>query len=725
MCANVVSLATLLKKLPRPRSDLARRILNPSGNWAPLNPEPTPSALFIEPTFTRLSGGDDAERCDVILVQAAAGVGKSLLANCMAVMSGNVLVNLSADLQVGANYYRGGLSKAYQADAWAISSAIADGEAALVIDGLDEALVAATVPNYDASLSDLAEVLRSRVDVDRSLASAVLLGRPDSVERAVHVLTAAGLRCDTYAINLFGEHEQAQLIGQLAERKFPGINRNQFDSLVAEFLSLIRATLGENELERRSFLGYAPVLDAISAMGESENLYAELASLRANEDRREAWSILAKIPMWLLLREQEKIAQAALPVDRTLASGWFDPTHQLEYLCSQDFDLSFPEISTNADHEQAARVRTLISSQLEIHPFLRVNATTGAPSLAFESFASPVFRDYTAAWAVTIGSDDALLSVLDGFDRQVISASPLLIRLIFSITDSSVHQPLRLDSSVLGVLCDSAAMEIGDASVHRVISLQGRLPDLGGHIIELFFRENDSVLGVAELELPRSGTLQLAHSLARARLDFPGIIIEAGAGATFSFEAPVEVSCERFVFGAASHYVRASHPAVVAINAASVSGGYHDVPIDRDDLLLTTDNAHFPWSRYVTGAYARPTAWPADLARAAVDLRSVLIFAFKTRMAGDLVRGPITYRYHATRNDDWVSFLTDRNILLTAGGLSFTGPSGAARSWYLLNPDAEWLQSAAASMRINDERYVSLLREYVAWKPNHEQGKKR
>ncbi|MHA6513030.1 hypothetical protein [Tessaracoccus sp. Z1128] len=658
------------------------------------------------------------------MIQAAAGVGKSLLAKYMAAMSGNALVNLSLDLQVGANYYRGGLSKAYQAEAWPIASAIAGGEAALVIDGLDEALVAATIPNYEASLNDLAEILKSRGDADRALASAVLLGRPDSVERAVHILTTAGLRCDTYAINLFSEHEQAQLIGQLAEKKFPGINRNQFDNLVAEFLALIRATLGENELERRSFLGYAPVLDAISAMGESENLYAALSSLRANEDRREAWSILAKIPMWLLLREQEKIVQAALPADRALASRCYDPTHQLEYLCSEDLDLAFPEIATNADHDQAARVRTLISSQLEIHPFLRGDASTNASSLALESFASPVFRDYTAAWAATLGSDDALLTVLDGFDRQVLSASPLLIRLIFSISDSSIHQPLRLDSSVLGVLCDSAAMEIGDASVHRVISLHGRLPDLGGRSVELLFRENDSVLGVVELELPRSGTLQLAHSLARAHLEFPGVTIEAGAGSTFSFEGPIEVSCERFVFGAASHYVRASRAAVVAINAASVSGGYHDVPIDREDLLVTTDSAHFPWSRYVTGAYERPTAWPGELVRAAADLRSVLMYAFKTRLPGELVRGPVTFRYHAMRNDDWVSFLISRNVLQAAVGASFPGANGAIRSWYILNPDAEWLQSAVATMRINDERYEALLREYLAWKSRIGVGKK-
>ncbi len=106
---------------------------------------------FLEAPLSPASGFGEANPFDssVILVSAPGAVGKSTLARQIAFETGAMLLDLGIAEPVGGNTIVGGLAK------MGLHDPFLEGEASLIIDGLDEARMLATERHFEAFMKDV------------------------------------------------------------------------------------------------------------------------------------------------------------------------------------------------------------------------------------------------------------------------------------------------------------------------------------------------------------------------------------------------------------------------------------------------------------------------------------------------------------------------------------------------------------------------------------------
>jgi len=643
----------------------------PAGMWPPLESLRPDDSPFVEPTLTPVSTMTGVP--DIVLVMAAAAAGKSRFARRLATETSNPLIDLANDLQVGANYFRGGLSRALRNRSYDGEMALRSGKATLIIDSLDEALVAAGLDNFRAAISDLIDIVRS--DESRSHSGAILLGRHDAIEYAALVAGEVGASWCLYSIDLFSANEQEQFVNTIATSRFPGMNARHFETVVREILRLLRRMLGDNLAEQQSFLGYPPVLSAIASLGEAENLYSRVARIQRTTDRRDVWPFLGRIAHEILDRERSKIVAAAGEKEKNLVDRLYSPEMQVRYLCRDDLTDPRFEIDESLPDESIARVRGLVVSQLEVHPFITTAAErNGSP--AFSRFVNVVFRDYVAARALASGDEESCLAVIEGYSADDVTPSPLLVRLLLSMTTDGAGDDtmdvVTLDSSAMGIVCDSAATEIKDEHAYRWIGLHGdhidaRDSDTPNGIIRLSVTENDDGLGVIEIAVTSSHRVVLGRAISHAYLNFFDLEVETGAGATFEFIPPVTINADRFWFRSeTSMLVRHDTEEIVRINARSVGGGYRDIPIAREELLITTDGAEYPWRRFRAGDFLPNSAVRRETIQAARQLRRVLNSCVKSHDDGTYHLTEDRYAWLARRaqgSETALQFLREKGLI--------------------------------------------------------------
>ena len=157
----------------------------------PLNEQP-----FVEPTIKEILR---VGRPAVILIAARGAVGKTTLGREIARRTGTHLWALGL-VQVGHRYLEGALAAAYGDQNFStVATELSHGKRAVVLDGLDEALLRAGDANFDAFLDSLARRFKT-VGESPSL---VLLGRTLAAERVWDYLIGKGVQVSFYEIDYF------------------------------------------------------------------------------------------------------------------------------------------------------------------------------------------------------------------------------------------------------------------------------------------------------------------------------------------------------------------------------------------------------------------------------------------------------------------------------------------------------------------------------------------
>jgi len=528
-----------------PRGDDLRREASknfPTGvSWVE-----TSNPCFVEPDL-QVQHPIEPGRTSAVLLYAPGAVGKSTLASELASRAHAFHWDLSK-FQVGSRTFSGTILDLYGFASTGVQKRLREGKFLFVLDALDEAQVRAGSQNFDAFISDLAGVLRD----PRAMPSVVLLARSDTADWVRLLFEEAGVPLARYQIEYFDKARAVSFIEKRLDdrRRQEGaqlLHRQQvrpFSEAISVLFDLIYGLFGVSEHKAwedsrvRNFLGYAPVLEALTDYVDVSNYMALIKELRDEAGvARDPWQFLADIIKRLSDREQLKVKEAVRgqlePAAR--AAGWsewarlYAPAEQYNRVLGLALRVPVDPLGSLLPHALARQYEEALEIILPQHPFL-----------SGRQFANVVFKEFVYAWGVARGSgplSDGLRNAMRDRENPFLP-SQLFSRFIVNLGDA---EAVVLDGQDFGILYESffsRAQEVGltliqageeiQASIHlnREEEVELEVLDTGSGVH--FWRR----LGNADIEVP--GLVQLGLPGQRFLLG-PATNMECG---------PLTVGCE-------------------------------------------------------------------------------------------------------------------------------------------------------------------------------------
>lgn len=428
----------------------------------------------------------------------------------------------------------------------------------------------------------------------------------------------------------------------------------------------------------RSFVGYAPVLEALAEYLHVENyksLVNELDNTRsalAEAGGVSLWRFLLQVVRRILEREQSKIGGNVRGALQQVAgaAGWsrWDDLYRPEEQCARVLarrvlNAKMPQLPDGLPTELRGPYEAALEGSVLQHPFVGDND---------QGFANVVFQEYLYAWGLTSGSHQQQAQV-----RQLLSAeylpSPLLARFILTLAGAGA-QP-TVDSEDFGILYES-------------LRSQGRTQS--DVFLALTSDENADTIGHVSnaRESAPEVTFRLRKSGPRARVMFLRRLSNAGVAingdvdlgmdrTAFLLGPDVDLECETLRVPAASVRVqtlRDEHQPdaadVVLVAAAhEASGALPQLTVQGSGIFgVRWPHLAYPWIAYQLhpGEISSSEGDEWEIMEAARALNRILRW-FRSRGYGGLTRHSDLIERFAVGNDplaqDLRDFMFDRGVL--------------------------------------------------------------
>lgn len=329
----------------------------------------------------------------IILISSPGAVGKTTLARQIAACTGAMLADLAKAGPVGENTLAGGLSHT------GLDQAFSQGDASIIVDGLDEARMQVPVASFEAFIRDVLLCIKKSGDTK----PIVLLGRTESVIETWALLSEKA-HTEVLEIDYYGEEKAAEFVKvQVAHKSQKAVDHVMLQAIEL-YLGKIREQIspGIQSDSIASFAGYSPVLLAVTSdlVMKRRKQFAQVNSIdvmqRLNSgDKKISFKQIADA---ILGREHSKVAdlqskQGWLPNTRTNQSAMenlYTPAEQIARLAHATYQTGEYRVTDFVHPLDQNQYEDATKRWMLEHPFL--DHTTGA--------LSPLFGGYIAVEAL-------------------------------------------------------------------------------------------------------------------------------------------------------------------------------------------------------------------------------------------------------------------------------------------------------------------------------------
>lgn len=368
--------------------------------------------FYISPSFNNVKTDRKVSTLNprFILFSAPGATGKSSLAKHISCKYNALYWNL-AKIKLGTNSFAGSILNAVGAPNY--SSFISDLNSAkiiLAIDAFDEAEIISGRKMLSSFLSDI------NVSLGTNQKPTVLLfARTETAQFIASYCAENSIPISHYEIGFFHDTAAKDFILKRALDK--GVAPMPADShCVDSYYNFVAKNITDDE--RSSFLGYAPVLEAISAHIRTSPNRAKLISELTNQN--DCVTIIMDIMGDLLHREQrDKVIPAFVEKCKEQHpefDNWEAIYSQDEQMVRLVYYIVFNEISydnykiKDFPPQMIDEYQDLLDTFLPQHPFVRNNFSVESANSKID-FAGPAFRDYSLA-RIILSSANAELANL-------------------------------------------------------------------------------------------------------------------------------------------------------------------------------------------------------------------------------------------------------------------------------------------------------------------------
>lgn len=612
-------------------------------------------ATFTEAPLTMSAEFDsdsNPQLSSILLVSAPGAVGKSTLARQIAFVTGAVYLDLAKADPVGGNTLSGGLVRSgLYPNRGAQTTAV-------LVDGLDEARLRVTQEAFEAFLSDIADLSRSRTVLT------VLFGRTGAVQDAWLVLTESDANVAVLEIGYYGPEASVDFAVARLRAAHPNSPHLAAEGKAVELLLERLRNQTENDGDR--FAGYAPVLQAVAErVAEEGNPSALVAQIEGGAQP----VTLRAVASAILERERHKLDQLPFE-DPRVADSLYLPDEQLDRLVARLYGLSPPDLPAIGAKDAQAYGAALDTWVAE-HPFL--DGGGGTSSAVFDAMIS------IRALRKPASAERALQREL----RRGAAANPFLSE--FYAQPSGDSDRVFLPPEHIGIVYASlrAQLSLGDTASLLVEGLDEAEDEeaLRAEVEITFARRGEDRPRVLQFDSEQIGTIRLGASIEDVDIAAPHASVEIGPGAEAVLIAPVNIQCARLSLTTEKVIVEnpaGRHTAAVFLEADDFDGAQMvSVAVLRGDVSLAVSwpgvRGH-PWTSFATS----PT--PTEDPRVDEALRRLrkFVIACRSHSRGRLGRfkGKIE---HARMTKGTGQKVLD--LMMAEGVLSLEG------SIYFLDPD--------------------------------------
>lgn len=360
--------------------------------------------FYIVPTLK-----DNVQEKDskLILFSAPGATGKSALARYISRKKNALLWDLS-QYPIANHSYSGMLVEALGAKGFSsFTEGLINGNAVLVVDALDEAEMISGRAAIETLLTDL----RNAVSV-ALCPNVVLCARTETAHfiRHFYAQEEHKLEISQYEISFFEDTAAVDFVKtKIAQnRSKAGDNRPVTPATVECIKSLfeeIRRLLDHNNDTIKSFIGYAPVLEALAVYcDEDSNTMQLVQKIQRSNCSAE---IFQKIMDHILVREKGKVVNGfkeRCSKDYPEFEDWDSVYSEQEQLIRIINYVLFEDVffdafsNDNLPKELIPEYRECVISFIKDHPFVHMFDRTNKPVI---DFTGPAFRDYVLARLMT------------------------------------------------------------------------------------------------------------------------------------------------------------------------------------------------------------------------------------------------------------------------------------------------------------------------------------
>lgn len=348
---------------------------------------------YVEPNFLSTAASKTNPR--FVIFSAPGATGKTALAQYICYSKNGIYWDLP-DNKVAEYSLQGAIQKAVGAEYLSdFYKSITNGDNFLVIDAFDEAEAGSGRSGIEFFLRDLNAITK-----DCSHICAILMARTESALFMKKYFSDNNIPFIHYEVGYFSEYNAKNYIRNSLKRFNVNITDVVNSCIEAQFSEIKRILMNK---DTESFLGYAPVLNALSASYDNDKNTLNL--LKKINDSENSCNLLKKILNDLLERERTKFLKALkvkLP-DVVFSSSVYDNNEQIlrifGKLAYDDETLFAPNIDSSIpidDHEEYLDV---VNTQLSQHPFIKNVNRSGS---SIYDFTGTAFRDFVIAYCLSI-----------------------------------------------------------------------------------------------------------------------------------------------------------------------------------------------------------------------------------------------------------------------------------------------------------------------------------
>lgn len=347
---------------------------------------------YVEPTFNEVNTCNNAK---FILFSAPGATGKSALAKHVSYYNNGIYWDLP-DNKVAEYSFQGAIMEAVgSANVSSFLENLNNGKCFLVIDAFDEAEAGSGRTGIEFFLRDLNNVTINCKDI-----CAILFARTESAIFIKNFFIKYNISFEHYEVGYFAEYNAKTYIKYGLEKLNIQITDIVNECINAQFKEIKRIMM-DNDTD--SFLGYAPVLNALTASYDNDRNTLNL--LKNTSNAHSSCSLLKKILDDLLTRERDKIIKALkvkIPKIDNYSESVYNKNEQLLRMLGKiifndstffvDIDKSIPVDF----HEEYLEV---VDIQLPQHPFICMKEKDHK---TLYDFTGTAFRDFVIAYALSL-----------------------------------------------------------------------------------------------------------------------------------------------------------------------------------------------------------------------------------------------------------------------------------------------------------------------------------
>ncbi len=349
---------------------------------------------YVEPMFTETTSSTSYGSPRFILFSAPGATGKTALAQHICHSKHGIYWDLP-DSKVAEFSLQGAIQNAVGAEYLSdFYKSIKNGSDFLVIDAFDEAEAGSGRTGIEFFLRDLNTITK-----DCNHICAILMARTESALFIKNYLTHNNIPFTHYEVGYFAEYNAKTYIKNGLEKSKVLVTDVVNQCIEAQFREIKRILL-EKDIE--SFLGYAPVLNALSASYDEERNTLNL--LTNTKDSENNCQLLKRILDDLLIRERTKFLRALkikLPKLTNYSENIYNNNEQIlrifGALAYRDDNLFIQNIDDSIPIEYHEEYLEAINTQLYQHPFIKIHERNGQVEY---NFTGTAFRDFVIAYVL-------------------------------------------------------------------------------------------------------------------------------------------------------------------------------------------------------------------------------------------------------------------------------------------------------------------------------------